>query len=208
MEDGGKGTQGISTRRPDLAHHIHQNGTRLTDSHLDVGTLIVGTQMAANLALGCRYRKTCHMHWAIIGHSHLTIGRDRQLHALLGVTIHIDNQLVARSQHIVLGRGDVHDRLKGQIPVVEDVTTKDPSPRRSCCSLLHIDRGILTSVSLQTIVAHLIVDTHTVLRRGYGIISGAAHTTLIQLFAVLTTQTLDLLHGRSTLKELHGNIGL
>ena len=54
------------------------------------------------------------MYGAIVGNCHVSIWADRQLRAFLGVTINVDNELVARSKHIVLWRGDIHHWLEGE----------------------------------------------------------------------------------------------
>ena len=65
------------------------------------------------------------MHRTVVGHIDITIGRDRQLFASLGIAIDIDDELVTRAQHIVLRGGNVHHRLEGQVLVVEDIATED-----------------------------------------------------------------------------------
>jgi len=66
---------------------------------------------------------------AILRHIDIAVGRDRQLFASLGIAIDIDDELVARTQYIILRSGDVHHRLEGQIFIVENITAKDALAR-------------------------------------------------------------------------------
>ena len=127
MEYGGKGTQGISTWGTNLSHHIDHDGTGLAHRHLDIRTLVITTQTFAHTSLRTRHRKACHMDGAIFGHRDITIRRNRELYALLRIAIDVDNELVARTQDIVLRRGNVHLGFKSEGTVVKNVTTKDPT---------------------------------------------------------------------------------
>ena len=112
MENGGKGTQRIGAWHTHLTHDIHHDGTGLTQRGLDLRTLIIAAQFAADLGLGGIDAQSTDTDRSELGHRDIAIGTDRELQALLRGTIDIDDQLIARTHHIVLGRGDVHLRLK------------------------------------------------------------------------------------------------
>ena len=114
MEHRRKGGKRIGTRSLDLTHHIDLDGTRLSDRHTDIRTGIIGSQAATHLCLGSGNREACHMHRTKFRYVDITIGRHRQLVAALCIAIDVDDKLVARSQDVVLWRGDVHHWLKGQ----------------------------------------------------------------------------------------------
>ena len=67
------------------------------------------------------------MDGAIFGHRNVPVRRNRELYTLLGIAIDVDDELIARTQDIVLRGGDVHLGLKGEGTVIENVTTKDPT---------------------------------------------------------------------------------
>ena len=69
--------------------------------------------------------KTSHMHRTIVRYCHITIGRHLEHFTLLRITIDIDDHLIARTQHVVLGGGNVHLGFKRELLVIEDITTKD-----------------------------------------------------------------------------------
>ena len=235
MEDRCKGTQGVSTRGLDLAHDIDQDGTRLTDGHLDVRTLIVSAQMAAHLVLSGRDRETCHMHRTVVGHIDITIGRDRQLFASLGIAIDIDDELVTRTQHIVLRGGNVHHRLEGQVLVVEDIATEDflalflrTVEIHGVGTLVHSHHGRIGAVhplggavhhhllltKLLGIVVGLnltegtVVLTHTVSGIAQSLIGNLTHTRLLQLTGIFLAHILNLLQSGTFFQQLCGNIAL
>ena len=125
VEHAGKGAEMVGARGTDLAHDVDQNGTRLTDAQLHTGAAVARAQAGTHTAVGGCHRHARHRDGTIVGDGHRTLRRDGQLIGLLGSTIDIDDQLVARPQDIVLGRGYVHIGLKRQQLVVEDVVTED-----------------------------------------------------------------------------------
>ena len=64
------------------------------------------------------------MHRTEIGDSDITIGADSELHTLLGGTIDINYQLVARTKNIVLGGGNIHLWLERETLVIKYVAAK------------------------------------------------------------------------------------
>ena len=64
------------------------------------------------------------MNRTIIGHCDIAIGRNRQFLTLLGIAIYINYELIARTQYIVLRRGNVHHRLESKGLVVEDIAAE------------------------------------------------------------------------------------
>ena len=64
------------------------------------------------------------MNGTIFRHIDVTLRAYRQLQALGRSAIDINNELVARAQHIVLRRGNVHIGLESQRLVVKDITAK------------------------------------------------------------------------------------
>ena len=114
MENRGEGAQGIGARRLDLTHDIDQDGASLAQRSLNAGTLIVTAQFAADTALCSGDCQSTDMNRAKVRYGDVTIGADGQGHGLLRGPIDIDDELVARAQHIVLWGGDIHGRFEGQ----------------------------------------------------------------------------------------------
>ena len=56
------------------------------------------------------------------------IGRHRAVDRFLGGTVDVYRHLIASAEHIVLWRGDVHDGVKRQIFVGENITSEDFLP--------------------------------------------------------------------------------
>ena len=118
---------------------------------------------------------------------------------------HIDDELVARTEDIVLRRGDVHLGLEGERLVVEDVTAEDALAHRGRLPLDKLG-GIGTLMGDYLIIGHLIIDTHAILGVTNGIIDIAVETAVGDLLGILTAQALDLLHRSTTLDQTRGNL--
>ena len=225
MEHGRKGTQRIGTWRLHLAHHIHQNGPRLADSHPDVTALIVSAQTVGHLTLRSCHRQTGHMHRSILWHIHIAIRAHRQLLTHLRVTIHIDDQLITRAQHIILRRSNIHHRLKRQRLVVEDIAAKYFftlflllfTKVNGVGTLVH--RHVVTiEPTIRTIHHHLllalpiviviglnlaestVVFTHAIGRIVNSFVGRFTHAGLLQLTGVLLAHLLYLLQRSTFLK--------
>ena len=125
MEDRGEGAEGVGAGHLDLAHHVDRDGARLTQRGLDTGVLVVGADLTTDALLGGRDRETTDMDGTKLRDGDIAIGTDHEGDGLLRGTIDIEHELVARTQDVVLGGGNVHDGLEGEVLVVEDVTAKD-----------------------------------------------------------------------------------
>ena len=173
------------------------------------------------------------MDGTIVGHIDVAIGRDRQLLTLLGVAIDIDDQLVARAQHIVLGRGDVHLRLEGEALVIENITAENlltlllrlAEIQGVGTLIVAHHRGIVTIHPLGGAIHHhlllagahalggvvdlpqgTIVLAHAVLGITNGPVGSLAHARLLQLTGILLAHLLDLLESGTLLQEFGGDV--
>ena len=108
MEDRGEGAEGVGAWHLDLAHHVDRDGARLTQGGLDAGVLVVGADLATDALLGGRDRETTDMDGTKLRDGDIAIGTDGEGDGLLRGTIDIENELVARTQDIVLGGSNVH----------------------------------------------------------------------------------------------------
>ena len=206
MEDGGEGGECIGAGGLDLTHHVDQDGAGLTDRNLDVGTLEIGADLAADATMGCLDGKTADMDGTEVGDGDIAIGADRQGMRLLRGAVDIDDELVARTEDIVLRRGDVHLGLEGERLVVEDVTAEDALAHRRRLPFDEF-RGIGTLMGDYLIIGHFIIDTHAILGVTNGVIDIAVETAVGDLLGILTAQALDLLHRGTTLDQTRGNLG-
>ena len=116
----------ISTRGTNLAHHIDHDGTVIMNRNPHIGTLITGTQGAAQLGLGTCHRQATQRDGAIARHRYSPLRRNGMDAGLLGSTVDIDDHLVARAKHIVLRDWHIAIRLERQSALPKDVATKDP----------------------------------------------------------------------------------
>ena len=163
--------------------------------------------------MGRSHRQARHMDGTIAGDRDITIGRDRELFALLRVPIDIDDDLVTRAQDIVLGRGDVHHGLKGQALVVEDITTEDLLTwgRLKIVSSICLYRLITIKQIIWCFLHHLLLELILVYflrgvilphptRVANGLVGCLTHARLLQLLGIFLADVLDLLQ-RGTLLE-------
>ena len=172
------------------------------------------------------------MHWTIVGHVDITIGRDGQLLALLGISIDIDDELVARPQHIVLRGGNVHHGFEGKTLVVEDITTEDllatllgSAEIKGVGTLVHghivAIKPTVGTVHHHLLLTHLlslrvhidltessIVLAHPVGGVANGSVGSLTHTGLLELTGILLTHLLDLFQRGTFLEQLLSDIAL
>ena len=124
MEHGRQGTQSISSRHTNLTQHIDLNGACLAQCRIDFRTLEIASKLGIDTRFGCADRQSANMNGTIFRHIDFTLRTYRQLQVLGRSAIDIDNELVARTQNIVLRRGNVHIGLESQRLVVKDITAK------------------------------------------------------------------------------------
>ena len=125
MEDGGKGTEVIGSRGAYLTHHVDHDGAGVTQGGAQRTAAIAGAHCGTDLRLGGSDRHACHHDGTIARDGDVTLRGDGQLEGLLRSPVDIDDHLVTRTQHVVLGRGDIHIRLEAQRATVENVMTED-----------------------------------------------------------------------------------
>ena len=151
----------------------------------------------------------------VIRHGDIAIGRHRQLLGALGITIHVDDQLIAGTQHVVLGRGNVHHRLEGEALVVENITTEHflalhieiVACGRHLSTLNHIIGGLLQHLLLELLLVGLlggIVLAHA-LGIAYRLVGSTSHAGSLQLLGVLLAHTLNLFERGSPSQQILGN---
>ena len=172
------------------------------------------------------------MDGTIVRYSDITIGRDRQLFALLGIAKDINDELVARAQHIVLRRGNIHLRLKCQRAIIENISTEDFLTLlfllfeiKGIGTLIHHGIGIsiiepvvwtihhhLLLITLLSLVINLthrgIVLAHTIRGIANGFVGYTTHAGFLQLAGIFLAHLLDLFQGRTFLQQFLGDIGL
>ena len=175
------------------------------------------------------------MHRTIVRYCHITIGRHLEHFTLLRITIDIDDHLIARTQHVVLGGGNVHLGFKRELLVIEDITTKDlltlllllteiegvgtliqvhhrrviaVHPLRGTIHHHLLLTGFPTLLRIVNLLQRTIVLTHTTLGITNGLIGCLTHARLLQLTGILLTHLLDLLKRGALLKELRGYLRL
>ena len=124
MEDGGEGRQRVGSRHLHLAHHVHHDGTGLSHGELNLAAAVACAQGGAQMSVGLTDGHAAHVHGSEAFDGHGTVGRHGALDAFLRGTVDVDKHGVARSQTVVLWRGDIHIGFEGQVFVVEDVTSE------------------------------------------------------------------------------------
>ena len=76
------------------------------------------------MGVGLTDGHAAHVHGSEAFDGHGTVGRHGALDAFLRGPVDVDKHGVARSQTVVLRRGDIHIGFEGQVFVVEDVTSE------------------------------------------------------------------------------------
>ena len=114
----------ISTRGTNLTHHIDLNGAGIANGKLYITALIARAKCRAQLALSPSHGKTAEVDWTIARNSDSTLGRDGVNQSVLTGTIYINNYLIARTKHIVIGNWHIGIGLEAWVGLTEDVATE------------------------------------------------------------------------------------
>ena len=143
------------------------------------------------------------------------IRADGQLQVLDGGTIDVNDQHVARTYDVVLGRGDIHVRRKRQSAVVEDVAAKDltagattpstPEPfgivalhvalcvvSHQVCVIVELRRGVVGRLDILACIINGSLQA---------IVNRTGCTSLINLVCILAAEALQLLWGSALLQQ-------
>ena len=116
--------------------------------------------------------------------SNITIGTNSEFQALLRGTIYINNQLIARTQYIVLWGSYVHLGLEREALIIKNVATKYLLATWSQ-GFGHILWSSAAFASGNGIILRLIVGPHTGLCIVNGIVDSIVHTLFGYLLGIL-----------------------
>ena len=103
----------IGARHVDFAHDIDHNRACLTNRDANGRTLIHGAYLLAKQTIGLCQSKSTDADRTILIYYDNTLGIDRQMKRNLRRTKNINNDFVARTDHVILWGRDVHVRLEG-----------------------------------------------------------------------------------------------
>ena len=124
VEDGGEGGEGVSAGHDHFAHHVYGDGAGLAHGEAHVGTAVALAEGGLEALVGLRHGESVHADGAVVIDHHGTIGGHGALEAFLRGSPHVDEDGIARPEAVVVGRGNVHVGLKGEVAVVEDVAAE------------------------------------------------------------------------------------
>ncbi|EJX05516.1 hypothetical protein EVA_06376 [gut metagenome] len=129
MEYGGKSRKGIGTRYFHFAHHIDGYTLSLPNTHPHIGILIIIANCALQLTVGLLHCQSSNRQRTDTFNIHISLWRDSSIDGLLRSAPNINEDNVARPQHIIFRSGDIHIGLKIQLVVIEYIMTKDTFSR-------------------------------------------------------------------------------
>ena len=135
--------QRIRTRRHHFPHHVHLDGTDISQCHLDVIARIrINLSKFLLQQLACILnRHVVQVHRTQVDDVHIAVGRNLQPHGILASAPHVDNHLVTRSQAVVFRRSHAQVRLESQLFNVEDIPSEHivlaGNHRRQVAAFLH-----------------------------------------------------------------------
>ena len=112
VEHRGECRQGVGARLHDLAHDIDRHRPRLSERQVDAARLVARAERGAQPCLGRRHGESSHAYGAVALDHDVAVGRHGAVHRLLRRAIDVHRHLVAGAEHVVLWRGNVHQRLK------------------------------------------------------------------------------------------------
>ena len=126
MEDRSECRHGVCTRHHHFTHHVHPDAACITQSHLNLVTLvsIYSAQFASQILF-----RVGNVHSVERNHSQSrdcdsTVRRNLLANGVLAGTPYIDDNLIARSQTVVLWSSHIHVRFESKIFVGEYIASE------------------------------------------------------------------------------------
>ena len=119
MEERGERRHGVGTRSTNLAHHIDLNAANGAERYLHlhgaIAQALINRCERTAQTLGCLGNgKSAHIDRAEIRNKDLSVGSDGGLLGHLRIAPHVDDNLIASSQDIVIRRCEAQVRLEGK----------------------------------------------------------------------------------------------